>query len=458
MLHIALPPTAAALLQRLTFAGYSACVVGGCVRDSLLGRTPGDWDICTDAKPEQTRAVFAGERLLLTGEKHGTVAVLTGGAAYEITTYRLDGAYRDHRHPSGVQFVPELRQDLARRDFTVNAMAYAPNAGLVDEFGGQADLAAKIIRCVGDPAARFAEDALRILRALRFAAQLDFTLDPATAAAALAARDTLQTISAERLYTELDKLLAGPAAGRVLTGYGAVLAGVLPEILPCIGCTQPPFWHCYDVWDHTAAAVGALRDILPPDLPGDEARTIRWAMLLHDLAKPLCRTVDGKGIIHFYGHNQRGAVMAEAILTRLKAPKALRTEAAALVGMHDTALPDTDTETLRLLGRYGPAFLRALCLVKMADLAALAARPEVENRRREVTRFAARAASLAETGCYRLSGLAVTGADAMRLGFPPGPAVGLALNSLLNAVMEGRLPNTRAALLDALEKRRNNNT
>ena len=211
-----IPRDAVWLLQKLRGAGHTAYVVGGCVRDSLLGRTPGDWDICTSAKPEEMRRLFADKQLILTGEKHGTVAVVLHGKPYEMTTYRLDGDYRDHRHPEKVQFVDELSLDLARRDFTINAMAYAPGGEVIDLYGGQADLKAGIIRCVGDADARFAEDALRILRALRFAARLDFTLQPATAAAALAARDTLQTVSAERLYTEIDGLLSAPFAGKIL--------------------------------------------------------------------------------------------------------------------------------------------------------------------------------------------------------------------------------------------------
>ena len=199
----------------------------------------------------------------------------------QITTYRLDGSYRDHRHPDSVQFVDDLAADLARRDFTVNAMAYAPGEGIIDLYGGRRDLAAGIVRCVGAPADRFAEDALRILRALRFTAKLGFTLEPATAAAALAARDTLRTVSAERLYAELDGLLLAPGAGKTLAQYGEILGGVVPEILPCIGCTQPGRWHCYDVWQHSAAAVAAL------DLRGQDTRGVRvlcWATFLHDLS------------------------------------------------------------------------------------------------------------------------------------------------------------------------------
>lgn len=443
---IRLPQDALWLLQTLRAAGHSAYAVGGCVRDSLLGRQPGDWDICTSARPDQTRALFADRRLILTGAKHGTVGVVLHGKPYEITTYRQDGAYRDHRHPETVRFVQDLAGDLARRDFTINAMAYAPGEGVIDLHGGRRDLAEGIIRCVGDPEARFAEDALRILRAVRFAARLDFALDPATAAAALAARDTLQTVSAERIYAELDGLLAAPGAGAALDRYGTILAGAVPEIAPCIGCGQPGRWHCYDVWRHTAAAVGAL-DLRGQDTRG--ARVLCWAAFLHDIAKPQCRTVGPDGIAHFRGHNQRGAVMARAILRRLKAPVYLTEGAAGLIAIHDAPVPEGEAAILKALNRYGPVFLRRLCALKYADLDAHAPTAEVACRRAEVAAFEQRMGELARTGCYTIRQLAVNGSDLMDAGMPSGPEVGRTLHRLLRAVMEGRVPNTRDALLAA---------
>ena len=446
---IRLPRDAYRLLQTLRAAGHSAYVVGGCMRDSLLGRLPGDWDICTSARPDQLRAIFHDQRLILTGEKHGTVAVILHGKPYEITTYRLDGSYRDHRHPDSVQFVDDLAADLARRDFTVNAMAYAPGEGIIDLYGGRRDLAAGIVRCVGAPADRFAEDALRILRALRFTAKLGFTLEPATAAAALAARDTLRTVSAERLYAELDGLLLAPGAGKTLAQYGEILGGVVPEILPCIGCTQPGRWHCYDVWQHTAVAVELL-DVAGMD--DKNARILRWSVFLHDLAKPECRTVGPDGAAHFPGHNQAGSKMARSILLRLKAPTYLVESASALVAIHDGALPSDDAGILNMLNRYGAAFLQRLCRLKLADLAAHARNAGVMQREQQVRAFEGRMLELSATACYTVGQLAVNGASLMDAGIAPGPAVGKALNTLLRAVMEGRLPNEKAALLAALEK------
>ena len=444
---IRLPHDAYWLLQTLRAAGHSAYVVGGCVRDSLLGRMPGDWDICTSARPDEMRALFHDQRMILTGEKHGTVAVILHGKPYEMTTYRLDGSYRDHRHPDSVQFVDDLAEDLARRDFTINAMAYAPGEGIIDLYGGRRDLAAGIVRCVGTPADRFAEDALRILRALRFSAKLGFALDAATAEAAFTARETLHTVSAERLYSELDGLLLAPGAGQTLAQYGEILGGVVPEILPCIGCTQPGKWHCYDVWQHSAAAVAAL------DLRGQDTRGVRvlcWATFLHDIAKPLCRSVGPDGAAHFKGHNQRGAQLARVILRRLKAPAYLIDGAMGLIAVHDAPLPADDAGILKLLNRNGAIFLRRLCALKYADLDAHTRTPEVAARRADVEAFEHRMDELAKTGCYTMRQLAVNGADLMDAGIPAGPGVGATLQMLLTAVMEGKLPNEREALLKAV--------
>ena len=415
---IRLPHDAYRLLQTLRAAGHSAYVVGGCVRDSLLGRLPGDWDICTSARPDEMKALFHDQRLILTGEKHGTVAVILHGKPYEMTTYRLDGSYRDHRHPDSVQFVDDLAEDLARRDFTINAMAYAPGEGVIDLYGGRSDLAARVVRCVGTPADRFAEDALR-------------------------------TVSAERLYTELDGLLLAPGAGQTLAQYGEILSGAVPEILPCIGCTQPGKWHCYDVWQHSAAAVGAL------DLRGQDTRGVRvlcWATFLHDIAKPLCRSVGPDGAAHFKGHNQRGAQLARVILRRLKAPAYLVDGAVGLIAVHDAPLPADDVGILKLLNRSGAIFLRRLCALKYADLDAHANTPEVAARRADVAAFERRMKELAKTGCYTMRQLAINGADLMDIGIPAGPGVGATLQTLLNDVMEGTLPNEREALLAAAVK------
>ena len=302
-----------------------------------------------------------------------------------------------------------------------------------------------MIRCVGDPAQRFAEDALRILRALRFSARLGFALDEATAAAALQARDTLQSVSAERIYTEIDGLLGAPNAGPTLAKYGEILAGAVPEVQACIGCTQPGRWHCYDVWQHSAVAVEKL-DLRGQDTRG--ARVLCWAAFLHDIAKPQCRSVGADGAAHFKGHNQRGTVMARTILRRLKAPGYLIEGTTGLIAIHDAPVPAGDTAILKSLNRYGAVFLHRLCALKYADLDAHADTPEVKARRNEVAAFEARMTELSKTACYTMRQLAVNGGDLMEAGLPAGPAVGATLQRLLTAVMEGRVLNERAALLE----------
>ena len=292
-----LPAQVNTALARLHDAGYEAYIVGGCVRDRIMGREPKDYDITTSALPEQTAAVFAGERIIETGMKHGTVTVLLDGEPLEITTFRIDGTYSDSRHPDAVTFTPSLREDLARRDFTMNAMAYSSETGLVDPFGGQADIAAKYIRCVGDPDLRFREDALRILRALRFSSVLGFPIEPETDGAARYLCLLLKKISAERVFSELKQLLCGPDVRRVLLDYAGVLGAVLPEILPMQGFDQRNPHHCYDILEHTAAAVEAM----PPE------PALRLAALLHDVGKPECFFTDEDGVGHFYGHPKAGA-------------------------------------------------------------------------------------------------------------------------------------------------------
>ncbi len=460
------PGAALAALSRLNAAGYAAFLVGGCVRDGLLGRVPGDWDITTSALPEQVEAVFAGERIIETGLKHGTVTVLLeetndrdgcaaawGQAALqpptdgkhtalplEITTFRTESGYADHRHPDAVAFTPSLTEDLARRDFTINAMAWNCTDGLQDPFRGQQDLNLGIIRCVGEPAKRFGEDALRILRALRFAAQLDFTIDPATAEAAFALRDTLALVSRERIAVELTKLLCGPAARRILTEYWEILAVPLPELAPMAGLDQRCKYHCYDVLEHSAAAVEAV----PPE------PVSRWAALLHDVAKPACFTVDEAGHGHFYGHAKAGGPLAREILTRLRFDKETVNRVSTLVELHDYPIdpPDGPPETAirKLIGRLGPEDFFRLLGLKRAD--SLAHHPDYRDRTAACDRLAALARELlTQPPCFTVRDLAIDGNDLLALGVPRGPEIGLQLNALLEAVLSGTLPNEREALL-----------
>ena len=308
-----IPENVQAVLKTLESAGHEAWCVGGCVRDALLGRSPGDWDVTTSAQPEETLGVF-GPQGLPTGLRHGTVTVKTPEGPVEVTTYRVDGAYRDHRRPESVAFTRSLDEDLARRDFTANAMARNLRGELRDPFGGREDLRRGILRCVGDPDRRFQEDALRILRGLRFAAALGLEIEPGTASAIRRNREGLADIAAERIQTEFFKLLPGKRAAEVLRGYPEVFGVFWPELLPMVGFDQRNRHHCYDVWEHTLRALAAS----PEDL------VLRCAMLLHDVGKPDSFTLDEQGVGHFYGHPAVSRELADRMLRRLKCAAGFR--------------------------------------------------------------------------------------------------------------------------------------
>ena len=440
------PPEAAKrILAQLHQAGYSASLVGGCVRDSLLGKVPKDWDICTSALPEEIRTVFAGEHLVATGKKHGTMTVVLNHEPYEVTTYRVDGAYTDHRHPDAVRFVPELREDLARRDFTVNAMAYDPVCGLQDFFGGQEDLAHRVIRCVGKPEDRLTEDALRILRALRFAAVYGFTLEKETDQAVRRLYPTLSLVAAERIWQELRKLLCGQAALQILLDYPEVFAHLLPPLKPCIGFDQKNPFHSYTVYEHMVRSV----DACPPD------PMLRLAMLLHDCGKPSVFEVDEKGIGHARGHQAKSAELAAGVLAYLRVDAKIRDGVLEIIANHDTLITCDRKLLLRRLNRFGETRLRELFLVQRADALAKSERLRFMAEEQYQDRVAALDALLAEKPCYTLKDLAVHGAQLMEIGVKPGPEMGEVLNRLLKQVMEGSLPNDREALLSAVRKELN---
>ena len=427
-------------LTALETAGHQAYCVGGCVRDSLLGRMPEDWDVTTSALPEETMKVF-GNRAIPTGLKHGTVTVCCQEGKVETTTFRRDGVYADHRHPEQVTFTPDLTEDLARRDFTVNAMATDLRGTVYDPFDGQADLQEGILRCVGDPERRFSEDALRILRCLRFAAVLGFSVEPETDKALMTCRDLLREMAPERVHEELTKLLCGPWAASVLRRYPDVIGAVLPEILPMVGFDQRNGHHCYDVWEHTLHAMEKVKP--EPEL--------RLTMLLHDIGKPNCFTVDGLGCGHFYGHPAESARMAEAMLGRLRAETVLRETVVQLVAWHDRNIPRTRPGVARALGALGERDLRRLLDVKRADN--LAQAPAYRFLQGEIDRAECILDQLlVEGACVSLRQLAVNGRDLLAMGLS-GPAVGQTLRELLNAVLDDSLPNERHALLAAVRDR-----
>ena len=402
-MKLTLDPGAAALLDALHAAGYAAYAVGGCVRDSLLGRTAHDWDLCTSALPQQVMELFGTEQCIPTGLQHGTVTIKYGGQLYETTTFRTEGSYTDGRHPDAVQFVPDVREDLARRDFTINAMAYNAAEGLVDPFGGQKDLQNGLLRAVGEPQQRFTEDALRILRLYRFAARFGFTLDAATARAARQLAPHLDCISAERIQEELAKLLVAPQPGAYLEP--AVLAVVLPELTP--------------------AALEAAKPVVDACPAGTEDLPVRWAALLMSLGEDGTR----KALKRLRCSNT--CIEQTAVLVR---------EASAAPGQAPAA-PDTVIRIRKLLGRYD--------LHTVQRLAALSAAMEPE----QAAHFAAQAELAAQLDadgvCCRVSQLAVNGRDLMAAGIPAGPGLRRTLEALLDAVIRGQLLNERQCLLDA---------
>ena len=429
-----IPQEVCAVLQTLERAGYEAYAVGGCVRDMRMGKTPHDWDVTTSALPQETMALF-DHFAIPTGLQHGTVTVRSGKTACEVTTFRTDGDYPDHRHPAAVTFTRSLREDLARRDLTVNAMAMDMRGTLHDPFDGQADIRRRTLRCVGEPERRFQEDALRILRTLRFSATLGFTIEEDTHRALRAQCGDLRYVAAERVREELTKLLCGTDVLRVLLEDPQVLGVVLPEILPCVGFDQHNRHHCYDVWGHTAHAVAAA----PPD------PVLRWVMLLHDLGKPQCFTLDEQGVGHFHGHHRPSAEMAEAVCRRLRFDKATAQRICMLVRYHDRPIPLTEKAIRRAMNQLGVEGLRQLCAVKRADN--LAQHPDYHSRQREIDAGEAIMDALLEKdACFSLKQLAVNGRDMAALGLE-GPAIGQALQALLEAVMDGEADNDRAALL-----------
>lgn len=440
---IELEPGAAAVLRRLHAAGYRAYAVGGCVRDALRGQRPHDWDLCTSARPEQVLALFGAARCIPTGLKHGTVTVRQGEGRYEVTTFRTEGAYSDGRHPDTVAFIAEVREDLARRDFTINAMAYNEQEGLIDPFGGAADLLHnRVVRAVGDPAARFEEDALRILRLLRFASRLGFAMEPETLAAARAAREKLRCVSAERQREELVRLLCTPQPSGYLDPD--IIGTLIPELLPCIGLDQHSPRHRWDVWGHLLRTVDAA-----PPIP-----EVRLAALLHDIAKPACFAAQGEK--HFPGHAAASAAMARTILRRLKASNAMTETVCLLVGQHTMHLPAGEEALRRAAKRYlyrmGPEKLRLLVALRRADCAGHGdATGEMAREAEAASRLLAAAETVLRTGeCYTEKQLAVTGRDLMEeLGLAPGRTVGALRTALLEQVLDETLPNDRAALLSA---------
>ena len=426
-------------IRMLEEAGFAAYAVGGCVRDALLGLTPHDYDLCTNARPDEIRRVFASFRLVLSGEKHGTVTVMVEKEPVEITTFRTEGDYADSRHPQWVEFVPEIEKDLARRDFTVNAMAYSPTRGFADPFGGRQDLKDRVLRAVGDPTARFTEDALRILRGVRFAVRFGLTVEEATLEAMKIQAFRMEHLSRERVFDELCKLLPLVSADDLLR-YRQIITQVIPELQPLWGFDQKNRHHIYDIYTHTAHVVEAV----PREL------TLRWAALLHDIGKPASFTLDTQGEGHFYGHAAISAELADGVLRRLKAPTALRERVVLLIEKHMVWLEVTKPTIRRWVSRLGMEAMQQLMCLQEADTGSKGTEDPAENPYFSGIQgllYALRQ----EDACLQVKDLAVNGHDLIALGLS-GKAIGQMLNRLLELVMDETIENEKAALLARVQE------
>lgn len=441
-MNIQLPEKVSEIINCLRSHNFEAYAVGGCVRDSLLGRTPSDWDITTSATPEEVKSLFS--HTVDTGIQHGTVTVMLGHEGFEVTTYRIDGEYEDARHPKEVAFTLSLREDLKRRDFTINAMAYNEESGLVDLFGGAQDLERGVIRCVGDPGERFREDALRMFRAVRFAAQLGFSVEKNTAGAISELAGSLARISAERIQTELVKLLVSPHPEEMRQIYELGISDVvLPEFSVMMETPQNNPHHMYSVGEHTIKAL----QLIPED------KVLRLTMLLHDVAKPPCRITDRKGIDHFPGHPKRGAQMAEKILKRLKFDNDTIRRVTALVLIHDNQPPANPASIRKALVKDGLDQYPALFLVKRADIGAQSDHLR-ESKLKYVDAYEAVYNQIIENGdCLSLKELAVTGADLISAGMKPGKELGDVLERMLQDVLENPEWNKKEILLNRFQQK-----
>ena len=435
--QIQIPEQVNYILSRLNEAGYEAFVVGGCVRDALLDREPHDWDITTSALPSQVKEIFG--RTIDTGLKHGTVTVMKGGEGYEVTTYRVDGVYEDGRHPKEVTFTPNLREDLQRRDFTINAMAYGVKEGLVDLFGGRQDLENGVIRAVGDPMQRFSEDALRIMRAVRFSAQLGYEIEKETLIAASVLAPNLRKISSERIREELEKTLMSDRPDLLTTAWKAgITKEFLPEFDLCMETPQNNPHHCYTVGEHTLKGVSLIR----------KDKVLRLTMLLHDAGKPACRTTDEKGIDHFYGHQAKSREMANVILRRLKYDNDTIRKVTVLVGYHDLAVRLTEPAVRKAVVKVGEDLFPLFLEVKQADLLAQSTYQRQEKQE-NMDKLGELYAGIIERGdCLNLKNLAVKGSDILACGVQPGRQVGEILSRMLDEVLDVPAHNDREYLLN----------
>lgn len=445
---INLPKDVLFILETLKKNNAEGYVVGGAVRDSIMDREVHDWDIATSATPQQVIDMFQIseiDEIIPTGLQHGTVTIMISGIGYEVTTYRIDGDYGDSRHPDQVTFVSDIKKDLSRRDFTINAMAYNPWDGLVDPFFGIDDINDQVIRCIGVSWDRFEEDPLRILRALRFSAQFGFEIEESTKLSIFNLQSNLHKISAERIQSEFCKIIVSPGVDEVLKDFIDVIGQFIPEILPMIGFDQKNPWHIYDVFQHTVSALKSSHIYTTDPIT-------RLAIFFHDIAKPKCFVLDGNGAGHFPKHPAVSAEMTDIIMRRLKFNNKTREAVVQLVKYHDVELHPTEKCVKKWLNRIGKEQLDKLLIVQMCDKMAqnfdYAKNFIVELHM--IPRVVEKV--LKENQCFKIKDLAVNGNDLIELGLPKGPAIGETLNMLLQAVIDGECKNNKDDLIQMIQK------
>ena len=450
-------------------AGFQLFLVGGCVRNIVAGKPVNDWDLCTNASPEQMikliddlsavqdnieriyRPIYSlyGEefkkvelKTIPTGIKHGTVTVVVDGTPFEITTYRCDGEYSDGRHPDSVSFTNNLIEDLKRRDFTMNAIAYNPSVGFVDPFGGVKDIRSHYVRCVGNPNDRLHEDGLRVLRAIRFAAQMGYMIEAETARAVHSCKNLLENISVERIQSELCKILSSKVCGnRILDDFSDVICVFIPEIKPMIGFEQNNPWHSYDVWGHTLACMGAINSYSTEDI------NTRLSILFHDIGKPFCYSEDDNGVGHFYGHAKVSAEITESVMRRLRFSNEIVESVVELVKSHDIQFEPTVSAAKKALNRMGDIQLFRLIQLRLCDIFGQN-RDFLIERANKINMFRACVYKVLEDqSCFKIKDLAVNGNDLMEIGIPEGKDIGLVLSHLLNVVIDGEVENNKDELI-----------
>lgn len=436
MKKIDLPKNVSVIMNKLNENGFTCFLVGGSLRNIIMGITPKDFDMTTNAKPKEILRIFSSFGTITAGIKHGTVGIVIDRCVYEVTTYRIDGKYNDNRHPEKVHFTEDLQQDLSRRDFTMNAIAYNESVGMVDCFGGTKDIYNKCIRCVGNADLRMREDALRILRAVRFASVYGFTLESKTEKAVFENKLLLKNISAERIVCEFKQILTGKYAGDVLRKYRDIIAVFIPEIIPAFDCKQNTPHHDKTVWEHIVCAVEYI----------ENTELLRTVMFFHDICKPQAKFTDSSGRDHFKGHDEKSAKTAEEILKRLKYPNYFIKTAVQLIYYHDERfkgdIKQKKIEIKILLNLLGEENFKNLLKIQYADMCAqsMYLREEKQSEHEQVTALFEEIIKSGE--CYKLSQLAVSGNDLMEMGIPKGERIGKTLDILLNLVIEGKVENT----------------